>query len=324
MADNNPSSQSAPSYERSFPYGNGKALEERLPHATVPTPRLDYTSYHPVLFLENADSPQYQDDKAGNAAFIQQLLVTRPGKLESIASKWEFDKRRNAQAILPYLFLGPSTAMRDSAFLDDAGITFLLAVRSSYAVQSHPNYLNPATYSTAVNRQTATFDLDHPFDFITRIKPAIRLLVDHLEANTTTPITSIDDVRARVLVCCESGNDRSATFVVAFLMLVYGFDNSTAIQLVHSQRFSISLNDGMRRMLGDFNDLLAAERQVAQTHSATKHDSLPHQQPAPLTKSKKRGFASYDDEDEDMGNTNESFGTEDDRLGVAPFTDAGL
>lgn len=324
MADDNHAPQMAPSYSRALPYGNGKTLEEGLPPALVPTPKIDHSGKQPKVLLENAESPQYRNDNAGNAALIQQLLVTRPDELESRVPTWEFDKRRHAQAILPYLFLGPSTAMRDSAFLDSAGITFLLAVRSSQAVQSHPKYLNPATYSTAVNRQTATFDLDTPFDFITGIKSAIKLIVDHIEAKTTTPITSIDDIRARILVCCESGNERSATFVVAFLMVVYGFDNRTAIQLVHSQRFSVSLSDGMRRMLGDFNDLLAAERQVAHAHSTIRRDLPSYPQPALPAKSNKRTFTSYDEEDEDMGNTDQSFDIDDNRMGMAPFTDTGL
>ena len=276
-----------------------------------------------MVQLDNADTPHYRDDKTGNVAFIQQLLVTRPYQLESIMPKWEFGKRRTAQPILPYLFLGPSSVLRDSAFLDNAGVTFVLAVRSASAVRSHPNYLNPATYPTTANRQTATFDLDTPFDLITSIKQVIKLIVDHLEANTTTPITSVDDIRARVLVCCESGNDRSATFVVAFLMLVYGFDNSTAIQLVQSQRFSVSLSDGMRRMLRDFNDLLTAEREVAQAFSASKRDSLAYPQPALPDRSKKRVFASYEEEDEDMSDVSQFLGADANRQGIAPFTDAG-
>ncbi|ETN37771.1 uncharacterized protein HMPREF1541_07394 [Cyphellophora europaea CBS 101466] len=232
---------------------------------------------------------------------------------------WDFDKRRTAQPILPFLYLGASATARDATFLSATGITFLLAVRSSYAVAARPKYLDPATYPTTGNRNTATFDVDTPFDFITKVKPAIKSVVDYLEANTTKPLISANDINAKILVYCESGNDRSAAFVVAFLMVVYCLDAATAVQLVQSQRYCIYIEDGFKRMLMDFDQILQAERQVVSAHMQAGQGSSPYQQSNQAPTTTKRAFAAYSGDGE-MGGCVDS--VEDSRLGMAPFADA--
>ena len=46
-------------------------------------------------------------------------------------SHWQYSYRRNAQLILPFLYLGPSTAAKDAEFLKREGITLLLATRNA-------------------------------------------------------------------------------------------------------------------------------------------------------------------------------------------------
>lgn len=321
MAENTSSPGSRP-YAATLPYGSSKSFGRQLPHVSVPPPDYNYsTTGNPTIRTSQGGSNQYQDDKYGSLDFLQQLAKTRPVDFNSKLLQWTFDMRREAQPILPFLYLGPSISVRDTSFLDNAGITLLLAVRSSTAVRARPKYLDPATYPAAANRQTATFDLDTPFDFITGIKPAVKTVVNHLQTTSSSPIHSIHDVQARVLVFCESGNDRSATFVAAFMMVIYGLGALEAMQLVQSQRFCSSIDDGMRRMLLDFGDILAAERQVVQSRLENEPLSPLNPHAAESISGKKRDYNDY--EDEEMVGMEGLENGHDERLGVAPFADLG-
>ena len=66
----------------------------------------------------------------------------------------------------------------------------------------------------------------------------------------------------KVLVYCESGNDRSAALVAAYIMEMYGLDLVRTIQLLQNQRFCVAFDDEMKALLGNYADLLAARRDV--------------------------------------------------------------
>ncbi|MCP6423762.1 hypothetical protein NL463_31080, partial [Klebsiella pneumoniae] len=45
---------------------------------------------------------------------------------------WTYERRREAQMILPYLYLGPMTAAKDEAWMRKEGITMVLGVRQKH------------------------------------------------------------------------------------------------------------------------------------------------------------------------------------------------
>ncbi|KAK3081559.1 hypothetical protein LTR53_020464, partial [Teratosphaeriaceae sp. CCFEE 6253] len=68
----------------------------------------------------------------------------------------------------------------------------------------------------------------------------------------------------KVLVFCESGNERSAGVVAAYLMETHAdVDFIKAMQLVQAQRFCANFDDAMKRLLQGYWDILRAGRQVA-------------------------------------------------------------
>jgi serine/threonine/tyrosine-interacting protein len=315
---------SKPRHEPALPYGNSNSYLARLPQVPHPPTEYDYSTGRPVINLQTppADSIQYLDDKYGDPSFLRQLGATKPTALGVKQYEWTYSSRRQAQSITPFLYLGPGNCMRDAAFLDTAGITFLLAVRSAKVARNLPHYLQPSTSPAAAGRQTAVFDTDNPFEFIANVRPVIRTIINHIQTKSKLPIQSMEDVKARILICCETGNDRSATLVAAILMIIYGCSPREALQVIYSQRTSVSIVEDMRRMLLGFDDILAAERQVLRAQ-LTEQDSSNPILAAQVVQEKKRGRETYDvDGDEDMEGEDWGVEAEGKRTGVAPFIDS--
>jgi hypothetical protein len=92
------------------------------PRIVVPPPTL--TTEMPGLVVGAAAAGE-----DGDLSFLQEL------DLEHIIQKntlleWAYERRRQAQMMLPWLYLGPMVAAKDRAFLAREGITMVLAVRA--------------------------------------------------------------------------------------------------------------------------------------------------------------------------------------------------
>jgi len=68
--------------------------------------------------------------------------------------------------------------------------------------------------------------------------------------------------QGKVLVFCESGNERSACVVAAYLMVLYGLNLVEAMQYVTSQRFCVAYDEDLKHMLLAYQDILTAKRDV--------------------------------------------------------------
>ena len=199
--------------------------------------------------------------------------------------------RRTAQPILPFLLLGPSTVARDINYVRDNGITMMISVRSAVAARAAPKYMNPSTFVSAAGLSTITLDLDSPYDLITRLPQTIKAMNDHLEGTFSKEMPGeVGNIKGKILVFCESGNERSTALVAAYLMVLFGVDVVSAMQIVQSQRFCIAPEDSMKNMLITFEDVLKAKREVRiQTFGMTKEIE---------NKSKRNVDKMYDDDDE--------------------------
>jgi hypothetical protein len=61
---------------------------------------------------------------------------------------------------------------------------------------------------------------------------------------------------------CETGNDRSAAVVAAYLMAMYGLDTVQAVQFMQLQRFCVALGDDFKFQLQTYGDILRARGDV--------------------------------------------------------------
>lgn len=310
-----------PGYAATMPYIDKLVLDARPRVSTIP-PTVNWNVGKPVVSIPEGEDPVYKNESFGNTVFLRGLASLKPTEVRQGVLDWHYEMRYKAQAITPFLYLGPSKMARDTEFLNHTNITFLMAVRSTAAVAQRPSYLNPASMPIGHHRETGTFDLDTPFAFIRKIRPAIKMLVDHLEKHSRgSVINTAQDIPARIFVFCENGQERSAVFVAAFLMVIFGLEEDSALQMMQTQRICAHVDEEMKRMLIDLRTILSAERQVlreqARAAEAMQDNPSLADHTMRLTTPVKRTLDRSQEEDEAMEDAMEDCS----RGGVAPFMD---
>jgi hypothetical protein len=166
-------------------------------------------------------------------------------------------------------------------------------------------------------------------ELISAFPRAIRRINDHLagvDIDSGMAPSGLQQKR-KVLVFCESGNERSASVVIAYIMVMLNMAAAEATHMIQQRRFCVSIEDPMKRVLAAFESILSAKRDVEHA----KHISPPRINVtatlAPPSSSpvlaKKRSFQDHRD-DCHMDDEMEVDGEEDsffERKPTAPFQD---
>jgi serine/threonine/tyrosine-interacting protein len=298
-----------------------------LPHAVVVpaelAPRTAYYSLAPpsppsihiphVPDLEGIVLPAYEG--VGGEDLTQEDLkqITQVSHTAVDQTRnWKYENRREAQLITPFLYLGPSLAAKDIKFLQAEAITMLLVIRDTKSAQAR--MLSGDKVANQLGIASAAVDVSGSQELIAAFPRAIKIINDHLlsiyrqQALTGTGhgdgkiiIDQSTFKRAKVLVFCESGNERSASVVAAYMMAVYGMDIVAAIQFIQSQRFCIALDDQMKGLLLSFQDILEAQRAVHKWNSTAVAPASAMQNPAAFDSSRRNSKRHIEDTiDEEM------------------------
>lgn len=201
--------------------------------------------------------------------------------------------RRHIQPIVSFLYLGPSSGAKEIETLRREGITMLLVIRDTKTAQAR--MLNGAKVAQQLGIEAGAVDVSGNMELIAAFPRAIRIINDHLirvfqHRNPRGVNSSSFAETPKVLLFCESGNERSAAVAVAYLMAMYEIGLVEAIQYVQNQRFCVAFDDEMKHTLKSYHELLEAGRSVTQTRMVEK--TVP-------SKSKRR-LEVDDDEDIDM------------------------
>ncbi|EHY57817.1 hypothetical protein HRR83_005271 [Exophiala dermatitidis] len=311
-------------YMQSFPYSDKRLFES--PRVQIPPPALDYSHGKPRIRVSSAPF-EHASGQYGDPTFLRALTNFYDLNMRHTMLSWRYEMRRTAQVILPFLYIGPSSAARDSEFIKTTGITLLVAVRNAASVKTRPSFLDPARFSSGAGISTLTFDFESPYDFIRNVRGTIKAMNDHLTKTCIkTPPEDVHDVAGKVLIFCESGNDRSPVMVAAYLMVVFGVSAVSAIHMIQSQRFSITMSDEMKNVLMDFQEIIEAERQVSSFNSSlvSSRDPPNHQQASSLLlpyRPSKRNLDDVYESEEDFGPQYQQSPQLGLREGIAPFTD---
>lgn len=180
--------------------------------------------------------------------------------------EWTYERRWQAQMILPFLFLGPMAAAKNKDFLKKHGITMILAIRHGSGVQSK---LMAGAFKVADELAIArdVIDLSNGGDLIAAFPQATRLMNQHL-SDTYAAARARRDANPRcgnILVFCESGNEKSAAVVAAYMMeVLHDVDYIKAMQICIAQRFCTNFDDAIKPLLRTYWDILCAKRDVGQ------------------------------------------------------------
>lgn len=247
----------------------------------------------------------------GNGSGELDISFLREMALEDIVQKntlieWAYERRRQAQMILPWLYLGPMVASKDKAFLARERISMVFAIRSRDGSMS-----GALQAARDAGLAVATIEAENYAALIRRFGDATRTINEHVA--TVRHISALQTgqpVLGKVLVFCESGNEKSAAVVAAYLMeILDDFDYIKAMQVCQAQRFCVNFDDTIKNMLRAYWDILQAARSVSsfntQQHEVNNMSNGFHQgtsQPTPpsAARSKRSIEDTRDDEDMEM------------------------
>jgi serine/threonine/tyrosine-interacting protein len=233
--------------------------------------------------------------------------------------EWNYEWRREAQMILPYLYLGPLAAAKDETWLKREEITCLLGVRQKGAFQSR--LLDVAmSKAKALGIEGCGVDVVNNADLIHSFPATTAQIHNHIAQSLQS-----NGKMGKLLVFCESGNDRSAAVVAAYLMEMYeDVDHIKAMQLCQAQRFCVNFDDGLKRLLQGYWDILCAKRQVEQNWSSSSIDEGSDEAQSKPAKGKRTLERDEDGDDAMMDGMDED---DLERFGgrqFAPFVDEAL
>jgi serine/threonine/tyrosine-interacting protein len=218
--------------------------------------------------------------------------------------EWVYEHRRQAQIILPWLYLGPMLAARDKAFLTREGITMVLGIRARQ--QSMNGALRIAS---EVCEEVNTVEAPTYQSLIGQFANVTRGINAHVARVRQVAIQQTGQPSlGKVLIFCESGNDMSAAVTVAYLMETLGdFDYIKAMQVCQAQRFCANFDDTSKHTLRAYWDIIQARRAVATFNTQTNGTNLVAKkgatslQPSFASKAKRTIEETHDDDDVDMG-----------------------
>ncbi|KAI0502762.1 phosphatases II [Xylaria bambusicola] len=321
----------------------------RIRHAAVPTAPYTRQTPNPPFVIPPPTNwttpmkivPSYDNVDPSFLSNKDLAIITQNG-LEQVAqdsaAHWEYENRRVAQPILDYLYLGPSNVARDRKWLRDEGITMILAARDTK--QAGLKIMAFDKLAEEMGIEARYLDVAGYHELIPAFPSAIRMINDHMlrvyreQAVKTAQIDPetgdmvVDESsikRGKVLVFCETGNDRSASVVSAYIMAILGLSAAQVCQFLTYKRFCVSMDEDLKHTLRAYEDILLAQRTVHQ-HELKDYSHLARgdiQQ-----KKTKRGIDETVDDDGDDGMTgvNQFEGSDQERFlgrdNFTPFVDA--
>lgn len=233
--------------------------------------------------------------------------------------------RREAQRILPWLFLGPANVARDARALKEMGITLMLGVRS--ANPAHAKLVDGSRAAGELGilcEHVAVEGMAELVRVLPRLISGINAHVCRCGRHGVPP--GAHQGMGRVLVFCETGNERSIAVVVGYVMAMLGMDLATAAHNVQARRVCANFDVNQRDMLNAFETVLVAQRDVAKQNQSQAQ--TPMQQPAQslgvnggmMQARRKRSFV---ETDMPMGDADGKLMEPEGRQQPPPFCDKG-
>ncbi|CAH7669464.1 protein-tyrosine phosphatase-like protein [Phakopsora pachyrhizi] len=160
--------------------------------------------------------------------------------------EWRYEMRREAQEVLPSVFLGPYQASRDLDNLQRLGITHICCIS-----ETREAHLLKARFPE--NLKYLVLDIRDATDQnLISIFPRVKEFID-----------SALGCSGRVLVHCGDGLSRSPALMTAYVMASFNISAEAAFQFVQSRRFCVSPNLGFLHQLNAYEPICEAQRTMA-------------------------------------------------------------
>ncbi|KAL7267343.1 hypothetical protein RUND412_010076 [Rhizina undulata] len=226
-------------------------------------------------------------------ASTEQMMVSPSSSvLPTSLQDWKYESRREAQQLLPHLWLGPNSAAKNAQFIQQEGITLLLAIRSAMTAKAK------LLTSQLPGVRYESIDVARNQQLISHFQRGTQLIDEHylsespFQGKLTVPIDS-RELHAlqknhvgeygrlvpggRTLLFCESGNERSAAMAAAYIMQHLWVDAVQAIQIVQSRRFCVCFDDSVKWLLASYEPIWRARRQIREVEKTARQNESANQ-----------------------------------------------
>lgn len=168
---------------------------------------------------------------------------------------WTYAMRHAAQSILKYLYVGPQSVMRDADWLRNEGVTMaVLAHDASFGVMIE-NFAQRCAAPLGI--ETVLVPVASSRDLMTSFDDIVRAINQNVVA-----VYRKEGRRGKVLVTCQTGNDRATVIAAAYLMSVFGVGLVEAVNFVMAQRFCANFDEESKRCLEAWEAILRARKDV--------------------------------------------------------------
>jgi hypothetical protein len=136
----------------------------------------------------------------------------------------------------------------------------LLLIRDSKSATG--NFLSGEKVAKQLGIEAKHVDVTDTQHLTHRLRDAVITINEHLisQYENRHTLDPAEKVWGKVLVFCESGNERSSTVVAAYLIAMFKADMVLAIQYIQAQRFCVAFDDGLKNLLLAFQEMVEAER----------------------------------------------------------------
>lgn len=242
------------------------------PHIRVPPPTCNKLGI-PDLRIDQ-DPSNFDRTGFRNTDFLKTVSTDNIIR-DNNYKDWKYEQRRTAQEVLPFLWLGPVAAARDTSFLQSHQITMVLAIRN---IQSGDAIRLRSKAALQLGIEAKAIDVAGNHELISALLSGIEIINTHVsdlykkrQAETSLPSNTGFSPPGKVLVYCESGNELSAILVAAYLMAIYSIDLVKAIQVIQAQRFCAPFDDASKFLLRTFGDILQAQRDLLLATTGAPH-----------------------------------------------------
>ncbi|KAL3418406.1 Serine/threonine/tyrosine-interacting protein [Phlyctema vagabunda] len=213
-------------------------------------------------FLRLYEAVDPKDPMNEDLKQLQHFISTQQSYVPAPYRSWKYSDRRCAQAMLPFLYLGPSSAAKDIEVLKSEGFTMLLVIRDT--AMAHARILSGERVAQQLGIQAASIDVSGNQELIAAFPRAVETINKHI---INVFKRSGYQRWGKVLVFCESGNERSACIIAAYIMHMHGTGVVETIQFIHQRRFCVALDDEHKNLLLSYNHILSAQRDVLRTQT---------------------------------------------------------
>lgn len=168
---------------------------------------------------------------------------------------WTYPMRHAAQSILDFLYVGPQSVVRDAEWLRSEGVTMAVVAHDVGFGSIIGSFVQRCAAPLGI--ETVLVPVASSRDLMTSFDDIIRAINQNIVS-----VYRKAGRKGKVLITCQTGNDRATVIAAAYLMSVFGVGLVDAVNFVMAQRFCANFDEESKRCLEAWEAILQARKDV--------------------------------------------------------------